>query len=318
MRRVPASADPLSTLAVVVVNYGSHQLVDANLSQSLGADFPGHVVVVDNFSSTQERAAIAGVCDRHGWNLLPLPANEGFGGGNNRGVAFALNAGASEMLFLNPDAWLPPSAIRALHDRVRVDRDVQLSPEVRRPDGSIYSAEVDLQLAYGEMRSTRRRPTWTTPDSVHTWVSGACFMMSADLWSRVGGFDDDYFLYWEDVDLSRRVVTTGGTVQVDSTVHAVHDEGATHRKGSDVRVKSPTYYYYNTRNRLVYAAKHLSASDGRRWIWCTPWASYRILLQGGRRQFAHPTRNVWPALLGSRDGIRFWLTRATAGRRNNG
>lgn len=309
---VEESVDPLVHLAVLVVNFGSHEVVEANLTRSLGHGFPGQVVVVDNFSTEQERDAISEVCARHGWTLLALPANEGFGGGNNRGAQVAIDRGATELLLVNPDAWLSEETIRRLHEQVRADRGLQLAPVVLRPDGSLYTAEVDLHLGLGEMRSTNRRPSDADPGRIHTWVSGACFMMSTELWRRLGGFDEDYFLYWEDVDLSRRVVQLGGSVRADPSLFAVHDEGTTHRAEGERRAKSPIYYYYNSRNRLLYAAKLLPRDDGRRWMRQTLRASYRILLQGGRRQFVNPRRTIWPALRGSLDGMRLWRSHLPA------
>lgn len=303
-------SDPLTGLAVLVVNYRSHAVVEENLRRSLGDRFPGQVVVVDNFSTAEERAAARSVCARHGWTLLALDTNEGFGGGNNRAAAHAIERGATELLLLNPDAWLSEETIRGLHEQVRADPMLQLAPVVLRPDGTLYCAEVDLHLELGEMRSARRRPAGADPAQIHTWVSGACFMVSSELWQRLGGFDEDYFLYWEDVDLSRRVVMAGGSVRSDPSLFAVHDEGITHRTEGESRAKSPVYYYYNTRNRLLYAAKFLSRDDGLRWMRRTPRASYRILLQGGRRQFVRPGLTIWPALRGSLDGMRLWRAHA--------
>lgn len=299
-----STADPRRTLAILVVNYGSHEIVEANLSRTLADGFPGQVIIVDNFSSPAERTAISDVCSRRGWDLLALPTNEGFGAGNNRAAARAIGNGATELLLINPDAWLEPAAVTALQAAVRADPLLQIAPTVLRPDGSLYTAEVDLHLGFGENRSKRRRHADTAPDQVHTWVSGACFAMSAELWQRVGGFDDDYFLYWEDVDLSRKVVLAGGTVRADSELVAIHDEGGTHGQDTRGTAKSTTYYRYNTRNRLVYAAKHLDVDARRRWLRTTPKASYRILLQGGRRQFVRPMKNIWPGLKGTWEGVR--------------
>ncbi|GAA1856100.1 glycosyltransferase family 2 protein [Microbacterium koreense] len=296
-------------LAVVVVNYGSHEIVERNLRRTLEGDSVGHVVVVDNLSTTTERARIAAVCDANGWDLIAQPDNDGFGGGNNVGAAHAIERGAREILFINPDAYLEPGGARRLQEQVRADPMLQLSPEVVRPGGAIYAAEMHLHLRFGESRSARRTAPEAPADSLRTWVSGACFMMSAELWETVGGFDDDYFLYWEDVDLSRRVELAGGRVRSDPAVQAVHDEGATHRATEAVRVKSPIYYFYNCRNRLVYATKMLSPAESRRWLWLTPYASYRILLQGGRRQFVHPRLNLIPAIRGSWSGVRYWWAR---------
>jgi GT2 family glycosyltransferase len=133
------------------------------------------------------------------------------------------------------------------------------------------------------------------------------------LWERLGGFDEDYFLYWEDVDLSHRCDLLGGRLIVRADLTAVHDAGGTQDRASG-RAKSATYYYYNCRNRLVFAAKHLGRRDQLRWLVRTPADARRVLLRGGRRQLAHPGRTVWPALTGSLAGAG-WLLRARAGRR---
>ena len=314
---MPNISDPLASLAILVVNYGSHDVVEANLIRSLRHEFPGQVVIVDNFTTSEERQSMRDACSRHGWTLLALDTNEGFGGGNNRGADFAIRQGATELLMVNPDAWLSLETIRHMHEQVREDPMLQLAPVVLRPDGSLYCAEVDLHLESGEMRATRRRPADADPDQIHTWVSGACFIMSVTLWERLGGFDEEYFLYWEDVDLSRRVVQLGGTVRADSELSAVHDEGTTHRVSGENRAKSPTYYFYNSRNRLLYAAKFLSRPDGQRWMRHTPRASYGILLQGGRRQFMNPRRSIWPVLRGSIAGMRLWRSRTSTIRPEN-
>lgn len=292
------------SLAIVVVNYGSHPLVESNLLKTVGERFDGQVIIVDNFTSPAERVAVQGLGARYGWRVLALDTNEGFGGGCNRGAALAIESGAAELLFLNPDAWLGLEAVDVLRAHVQADPRLQISPEVLRPNGTVYSAEMDLHLDIGEMRATRRRPADADPQRIHTWVSGACFAISAEFWTELGGFDEDFFLYWEDADLSRRVVMAGGKVRADHSVNAFHDEGGTHRDTASTRVKSPIYYYYNARNRLLYAAKHLTPEDARRWIRVTPRASYRILLQGGRRQFVRPARSLWPALKGSLAGVR--------------
>lgn len=304
--------DPLRSLAVLVVNYASHDLVEQNLKRSLGDDFPGQVIIADNYSGEAERAAIAAVASRGGWTLLPLEDNEGFGRANNLAAEHALRHGATELLLLNPDAWLDIDTVRALHSQVREDPNLQLAPTVLRPNGTLYSGEVDLHLGIGEMRSRSRRPDGTPPDSIHTWVSGACFALSAQLWRRIGGFDDDFFLYWEDVDFSRRVILAGGAVRADAGLRAVHDEGSTHGHVKSGPEKSPIYYRFNARNRLIYATKHLSDEHRRSWLRSTPRASFRIVLQGGKRQLIRPWRNLWPALVGSWEGARY-LRRASRG-----
>jgi N-acetylglucosaminyl-diphospho-decaprenol L-rhamnosyltransferase len=309
----PQTPAQLDDVAVVVVNFGTHDETEGNLVRSVGPDFPGQVVVADNYSSAAEREAMARACERHGWHLVGLATNEGYGGGCNRAADHALAGGARELLFLNPDAHLDREGIHDLQAMVRDEPRTLVAPLVVRPDGSRAAGDVDLHLRSGHMSATWKRPEGTSDDDVHRWVSGACFMVSADLWREVGGFDESYFLYWEDVDLCRRVVTAGGHVRAEPSVTAVHDEGSSHRVRRS-EAKSAVYYYYNTRNRLLYAAKHLDAAQQRRWVLSTPAASYRILLRGGRRQLVRVRSTWWPAVRGSWDGLRLWwaLRRGTS------
>jgi GT2 family glycosyltransferase len=139
-------------------------------------------------------------------------------------------------------------------------------------------------------------------------------MVSAELWDRVGGFADDYFLYWEDIDLSHRVLAAGGRLEVSATATAIHAEGGTqginsHASGTP---KSTTYYYHNIRNRLLFAAIHLSAADVRRWRRTAPRVAWEVLLEGGRRQLIRSPRPIIAAARGLRDGLRMSARRRRA------
>ena len=300
-------------LAVVVVNYGTHQLVAENLPKVVAGGVARQVLVVDNFSGETERRQVQELCDARGWTLLAMDANLGFGGGVNEGVRQALASGARELLVVNPDAWLDPDTVRALQARVRADPDLLLAPVVTKPDGRLYAALAELRLRRGEMGAPDPGVPTPEPGTVR-WVSGACFMVSAELWTRVGGYDEDYFLYWEDVDLSARVAQAGGRVAVADDLHAQHVEGASHDFDGGGRAKSPIYYYFNTRNRLLYAAKHVTGRDRLRWVLATPVLSYRILLQGGRRQLVRPGSTLWPALRGTLAGLLLLVTHGRRGR----
>ncbi|CAN5311078.1 hypothetical protein BH11ACT3_BH11ACT3_24370 [soil metagenome] len=296
-------AEEVERFAVIVVNYGSHELLRKNLSASV-AGLKLRVVVVDNFSSTLEQKAVTELATERGWISVLSADNVGFGAGNRLGIDIARREGASTFLLLNPDACLAPEDLLRLLRRSHANPTELVAPLVVRPDGTSFSELQDLYLADGRLRASRVRSAEVIDSEVIQWVSGACIAISEQLWDEVGGFDDDYFLYWEDVDLSARVWRSGGKVRVDTTVIAVHDEGATHGFIRRSRAKSPVYYYYNVRNRLLFAAKHLDAGSQLRWKKATPRLALLVLLQGGRRQFLRPDRTVLPALRAIRDGWR--------------
>lgn len=287
---------------MVVVNYGSHDLLRRHLAVLSRAAPDLHVVVVDNHSDRAERSAVQDLADIHDWTTVLLDDNLGFGAGVNRGVA-EVPDDVSRILLLNPDASLDVTSLRALEAHVDAHPEQLVAPLVRRPNGSTWSAGTDLVLATGEMRGWHKRPPDADAATYQPWLSGACLAMARSLWERARGFDDDYFLYWEDVDLSRRILHAGGGLAVLREAVAVHDEGSTHRgRGTRERARSPIYYYYNARNRLLFAAKHLDAETQARWSRTAPASGYRLLLQGGRRQFRHPSRTVSPVWRGIKDG----------------
>ncbi|MET0811925.1 MAG: glycosyltransferase family 2 protein [Microbacterium sp.] len=289
--------------ALIVVNFASSGLIAQNLG---GMTLPDgvSVVVVDCYSSADERARVAALCDAQGWRAVLLDENAGFGGGVNAGASRAIADGAEVIATLNPDATIDEGSLTALIAAAVADPSALVSPRIVTGDGRSWFAGSDLYLDDGSTAGRRRRTANEGRPRIE-WATGACFAMSASLWERTGGFDDEYFLYWEDVDLSRRVQETGGRLALLESAVAVHDEGQTHGRSASDRAKSETYYYFNIRNRLIYAAKHLDDAGVSRWLRTARAVSYGILLQGGRRQLL-VSRAPWRAYRrGLRDGRAF-------------
>jgi GT2 family glycosyltransferase len=296
-----STPQPLPRCAAVVVNYGSSALLATNLAAVSAAAPALDVVVVDNFTTAEELAAVRELCAGQGWTLVPSPTNLGFGAGVNLGARTALAAGAEQLLLLNPDARLDGDALARLQQVVADDPLVRAAPVVGAADGRVWSDGTDLYLDRGGMRATRKRPTDPEP-RVEMWLSGACLLLARGLWEAVGGFDDRYFLYWEDVDLSRRVREAGGRLVVVREAEAVHDEGGTQGEGGQ-RAKSATYYRYNIRNRLLFAGQHLDAADRRRWVATALPEAWAVVLRGGRRQLLTSTA-PWTAMVrGTVEGL---------------
>ncbi|MFT2752259.1 glycosyltransferase [Clavibacter sp. Sh2088] len=294
-------------LAVVVVNYGSADLVRENVLPLVERLDDALLVVVDNRTTDAERERVRELAAHPSTRVHGVypDGNTGFGTGMNIGVAAARELGAREFLLLNPDATIEPDQLAVLRDAVAADPLALVAPLILRPDGSTWFRGSDLYLADGRIRGAARRAQHPG-QAVEPWLTGACLLVTDELWTRVGGFSDDYFLYWEDVDLSRKVVEAGGSLRVVEEAVAVHAEGGTQSAGhaSAGQAKSGTYYYHNVRNRLLYGARHLDAAALRRWRLLTPVIAYEVLLQGGRRQFAHPVAPVSAAVRGIVDGYR--------------
>ena len=298
-------------LAVVVVNYASARLLERNLvvveREARAVDDGVQVIVVDNWAGAAEREAATTVARAHGWTLIASETNSGFGGGVNLGVTRALADGATDVLVINPDAHIDRASLTRLAAVTATARTTLASPVITDSDGRIWFAGIDLLLDDGTMRARRKRQEDQRP--YEPWLSGACLWITREVWDLAGGFDDEYFLYWEDVDFSRRVVSAGGALALVEEATAVHDEGGTQRADPELsRAKSEGYYYYNIRNRMLFAVRHLDDEAVCRWRRTIPRTAREVILRGGRRQLLQSPAPLRAYLRGVREARRIART----------
>jgi N-acetylglucosaminyl-diphospho-decaprenol L-rhamnosyltransferase len=229
---VAIHADPGAEVAAVVVNYNARDAL-VRCVQSLRADGVGAVVVVDNDSRDGSGEALAAADPEARW--LPTGANLGFGAGANRGVA---TVGTPYVLILNPDVEIEPGTVKALVDALERNPGVAaVGPRVQEPNGTVYSSGrpfPDLVVAAGHAflgyavphnRFTRAYKVldWDRCSARDVdWLSGSCLMVRRAAFDAVGGFDEAYFMYAEDVDLCWRWGRAGWRVRYEPAGRVVH------------------------------------------------------------------------------------------------
>lgn len=301
----PEDGEEEQSLAVVVVNYGDPSLIARTLDPALDADPAALVVVVDNFSRADHRERVRELSAQRGWLLVPA-ANEGFGAGVNRGLEAAIRRGHRALILLNPDAVAPLPVLRELARQVTEDPEVLVSPFMDTSAGHRHFRGASVSRRTGRMRSV-----WTEGDTDPewgNWLSGACLALSDHAAVRLGGISEDYFLYWEDVDLSRRAAARGLRLALRPDLRVVHDEGGTHGRRHSL-AKSPLYYRWSIRNRLLFGRRHRRGLSWWRWVAATPRESWMIWLRGGRKQLITDPRGVLGAGRGALEGLALVLRR---------
>jgi GT2 family glycosyltransferase len=289
-------------LGIVVVSFHSATLLAENLAARSIGSVQDHVVVVDNSTDPDAQRAVADLCAAQRWRLVSRPDNPGFGAGINAGIAAARAAGCTTFLCLNPDAVIDQDVVDALREHSLREPLALISPQLVDSSGAVVFDGSRLNLRDGRIRSRRAGDAEQPPAGWVDWLTAACLVVHGDLLDRMGGFAEDFFLYWEDVELSYRAVRAGGSLVLRRDLRVLHDEGGTQgaRRG---RAKSATYYRWNCRNRLLFAARSLGRRDLLRWVLRTPAVSREILLRGGRRQLLHSTRPIRAVLRGSLEGV---------------
>lgn len=235
---VRAEAGP--TWAAVVVNYEAGSSLTACVDSLLAdgsAGGPPEVVVVDNGSADGSVAEL--VAAFPDVTVIRPGANLGYGRAANLGAAATR---APIVAVLNPDAEIEPGTAAALVERFAVeDRLGALGPQLHNPDGSRYPSARSAPslgdaighalfgvVAPGNRFTRSYRQLDADPDLARTveWISGAAVWLRRDALDRVGGWDEQFFLFFEDVDLCRRLGVDGWQIAYEPRGHVVHAVGA--------------------------------------------------------------------------------------------
>ncbi len=229
-------------VAAVIVNYNAGDYLLECVRSLRDADVV-HIVVADNASSDDSlsalRAADPAVI------VVETGGNFGYGGGVNRGV-LAAPAGADVLLVCNPDLTIEPVAVKAMLTALDADPELGIvGPRIDNTDGTLYpSARIVpgpfdalghafLGLIMPRNRFTRRYRMLDVDQSVARrvdWISGACFAIRRELFDRLEGFNEDYYMYLEEVDLCTRARGAGAAIGYEPAARVVHVGGVSTRQ----------------------------------------------------------------------------------------
>ena len=224
------------TVRVIVLNWNGQRWLDGCLSAlHRQTRPPDEIVVVDNASTDASVAHL-----RMTWpqvRVMTLPANVGFAAGNNHG---ARDAATDALVFLNNDTEVEPGWLDALVRAAEADPQRGLVTSrivyLDRPD-VIDSAGDGYLRCGGGFKLGHGQPSATHAQSrVVFGACGAAFLIRRPLWERLGGFDDTFFMVYEDVDLSYRARLLGATVWYAAEAVVRHAGSASMGRVSDLAV----------------------------------------------------------------------------------
>lgn len=295
-------------VSAVVVNWNTRQLLERCLESlaDAGAGLVDETIVVDN-ASTDDSARMV----REGFpsvRLIESVRNEGFARANNRGVRAAHG---EYVLLLNTDAFLAAGALRAMIALMDLLPEAGLvGARLQNADGTFQASHTPFPTLWREfliLSSLGRAlfgpwyPSRGPGDSrplLVDYVEGACMLARRHAYLFVGGFDEGYFMYAEDVDLCRAIRDAGWEVwyQPDAVV--------THLGGGSSGGRRPEREADLYRSRVRYQRKYHGNPAARAlkaMILATALAKLALhgglrMLSGGRRGRTVPS----PRYLGAR------------------
>lgn len=235
-------AGPVPELSVVLVSYESRTDLERLLPTVFTQGLELEVLVVDNHpgDGTADWLRIAYPSVR----VIPRPDNPGYAGGNNTGIT---EARSRYVLILNPDTELHPGALGVLLEAIRAHPQALIGAKLLNPDGTVNAA--GNQMHYSGITTCRGL---LAPAERHRGLepvpllSGAALIAAKETWVELGGFDEDYWMYLEDTDLSLRARLRGYPLLCANDALITHY----YRLGMN-----PRKFYYLERNRLLTLCK---------------------------------------------------------------
>ncbi|MBD8139236.1 glycosyltransferase family 2 protein [Frigoribacterium sp. CFBP 13605] len=290
------------TVAIVTVSYNSGRYLSAFLASTESASAePTRLVVADNASTDVDAARTT--TEGAGGRFVEVGANRGYGTAVNRAVTH-LPSSVHHVLISNPDVVLAPGVVDVLLDTLRSGDDIAaVGPAIVEADGEPYPSArqiPSLRTGLGHALFANLWPTnpWSRSyrrEGEHEarrdtgWLSGACLLVRRDVFDELGGFDERYFMYFEDVDLGYRIGLSGRRSVYEPAATVVHVGAHSTRESSDAM-----------RREHHRSAYRFLASKYRAWYLWPVRAALRVALEARFRLGGLPRRASTPNPTGKR------------------
>jgi GT2 family glycosyltransferase len=274
-------SESVREISVAVVNYNTRELLDRCLASAVG-EHPAEIIAIDN-ASTDDSPAL--VRTRYAQvRLLANRSNRGYGAGVNQ----AMRVARTRYVFvLNADTELLPGAVRAACDYMDAHPRVGLlGPLLRDTCGDMQQSYFPFPGTLGWLiendplgpfagalgPARRRMLRYTRPIAPRAvpWVLGAAMVIRRDAWQAVGGFDESYYMYFEEVDFCLRLKHGGWEVHYVPDAEVMHVGGAS-----------------TTQRRTAMAASHFTS-----------------MVRFHRRHYEGARLRFWMALMRTKVGLR--------------
>lgn len=243
-------------VAVTLVNWNEYgRTVECLERLHASEGVRARVLVVDNGSAGDDAERLRARPDVE--RVVALRENRGYAGGMNTGLRAWLEAETSDpILILTPDVELKPDTLARMAAALEAEaRAGVVGPVVvyrEGPDGLISAGG---RIEASGIRTVMNREVPDGSMREVDWIDGCCMLLRPEAAADAGGFDERYFIYFEEIDLCHRVRRAGWSVIV------ALDAAVRHPKEEALR--PAYYYYYMVRNRFLFWRKNFGIGFAR-------------------------------------------------------
>ncbi|MDU1567701.1 MAG: glycosyltransferase family 2 protein [Clostridium sp.] len=240
-------------VAIILVNYNGKNYNEECINSILKSTYKNYeIIVVDNNSIDNSVELLVEKFDNN-IKIITSESNLGFSGANNLGIKYALENEFDYVMLLNNDTVIDKDMIKIMVDSSF--NSVVVSPKIYYYDDKniLWSAGgrinwfkgLSIQYGINEMDNEENNKKKEIE-----FATGCCILIPIQAIKKVGMMSEDYFLYYEDTDYCVRLIRKGFKIIYEPKAVLYHKVSAT--TGGE---KSKMYWYYMTRNRLIFNKK---------------------------------------------------------------
>jgi GT2 family glycosyltransferase len=240
-------------VGVVIVTHNRKQVLENCLTSVLESTYENYVIIVIDNASTDNSFQMVSR-DFPSVKAIRSELNLGYTGGNNLGITYALqNEKCNYLLILNDDTVVTQNLINNLLNSIEKNKRIG----VVNPKILDFETKRDICNRYGEHNYYFGVGYKSLLDSKKAQeinlLRGTCFIIRKEVVEKIGLMDENYFLYFDEADLSSRVTNSKYKIVYEPTAIVYHQIS----QSFNGKV-NPVVLYYSTRNELLFARKHLN------------------------------------------------------------
>lgn len=227
-------------ISIIIVNYRGWKALDeclASIDVISSKTFTFEVIIVDNFSNDGQFDFFKQKYSK--FTFIKNSGNNGFSNGCNFGASIATG---NHFLFLNPDTKLTLEALETLFQTAVSHPEIGILSCLQINENNVFYKQNNLFPAFGrffgisraifrKVNKAKLEKRFNNTDDLFypDWVTGAVVFISREWFNKIKGWNEDYWLYFEDVDLCKKVSDVGGKVAVTRKATIFHQHGGASR-----------------------------------------------------------------------------------------
>ncbi len=289
--------DSTPDLSIIIVSWNVRELLLgclAALPEAVGKGVDYEVIVVDNASQDGTVGAVQESFPAV--RIIANTDNRGFTRGNNQGLAVAQGR---YLFFLNPDTEPQPGSIAELIHYLQTHPNVGVvGPRLRYGDGShqpsrrrfptlmmLFAESTIIQHYFPGLKLFAYYTMADTPDDIPQevdWLVGAAFMVRREVYEQIGGLDEGFFMYSEELDWCKRAKDAGWRIAYDPAAEVIHYEG----KSSEQAVARRDIAFFSSRVRYAHKYHGPVWAELLRW-WLLATFLFQWLREGAKWLVGH-------------------------------